>query len=202
MYRLNLSKPSSQESRGSNHGSVNTTVGRHGLTGPRSTEERQRSRPDRDSGRGQAKPLHCNRVSDCLRASVCSPEALPDSGYGEQWSCDAAYQRLPTVVMGVTGADTAHRNAHHRRKSTRQRGTATADTVLLPHLRVRPGVVGLTGSAYAQHDPAALPATYCEGRSPRDSTSLGASRRSSMLPHLRVRPVGLCTRSTCLRAGL
>ena len=135
-YRLNLSKPSSQESRGSNHGSVNTTVGRHGLTGPRSTEERQRSRPDRDSGRGQAKPLHCNRVSDCLRASVCSPEALPDSGRGEQWCCDAAYQRLPTVVMGVTGADTAHRNAHHRRKSTRQRGTATADTVLLPHLRV------------------------------------------------------------------
>ena len=102
----------------------------------RSTEERQRSRPDRDSGRGQAKPLHCNRISGCLRASVCSPEALPDSGRGEQWCCDAAYQRLPTVVMGVTGADTAHRNAHHRRKSTRQRGTATADTVLLPHLRV------------------------------------------------------------------
>ena len=166
---------------------------RHGLTGPRSTEERQRSRPDRDSGRGQAKPLHCNRISGCLRASVCSPEALPDSGYGEQWSCDAAYQRLPTVVMGVTGADTAHRNAHHQRKSARPPASVGPLSLIQYCFRTygSAGVVGLTGSAYAQHDLAALPATYCEGRSPRDSTSLGASRRSYMLPHLRVRPVGL-----------
>ena len=103
------------------------------------------------------------------------------------WECRA---RTPLIATPITG------------------GSPPASVGPLPLIQYcfrtygSAGVAGLTGSAYAQHDPAALPAAYCEGRSPRDSTSLGASRRSSMLPHLRVRPVGLCTRSTCLRAGL